>query len=111
MRPFVVVLVPKCIEAALLGADRRCGRLGRGLLQRTMEPFVPTVLTWSTRIDPLRHDAQFDPPDRQGRQTTSTNGGKRRPVIGPQSQWQAILPKGRFEQWPHLLGIGSVMHA
>src|SRR6267142_6332759 len=103
MRPFVVVLVPKCIEAALLGADRRCWRLGRGLLQRAMEPFVPTVLTWSTRIDPLRDDAQFDPPDRQGRQTTSTHGGKRRPVIGLHSHRQAVFPKRRFVQWPHLL--------
>src|SRR5258708_14528189 len=111
MWSLVVVLVPKRIEALLWGADRGRWRLGRGLLHRAMEPFMPTVLTWATRIDPFGHDAQFDPPDRQSRQTTRTNGGERRPVISPQPHRQAVFPKRRFEQWPHLLGIGSVMHA
>ena len=48
-------------------------------------------------VDPLRHDAQLDPPYRQLRQATQAHTGKRWSVVGPNGRWKSILPKGALK--------------
>src|SRR2546426_2269369 len=60
VRPLVVELLAKDVEAPLLSDQAAGGRPRRLCLQRAMHPFMPPVLCWSTGLDQLRQDAQTD---------------------------------------------------
>src|SRR5438552_8607253 len=109
MRALRVVLVPKRIEALLLGADGCSWWLRGGFVERAVEALVATVLTGSAGVDALRGDAQLDPPHRQLRQPTGANAGERRAIVGAQVQRQAVLTKRCVEDWPHIPRLDPVV--
>lgn len=93
MWTFVVVLVPKAIEADLLGLERAAGR-ARGLgLERAMHPFMASVLIRGRRFDQLGEDTEPNPPDRQRGEAAEGGGGKRHAVVGPDDVRRAVLLK------------------
>lgn len=81
MGPLVIVDPPEPIEGPLLGPHRFLGRTGGPGLQRTVHPFVASVLLRLAGLDPLRDDPQLDPPDRELRDPLERVGGKGPSVV------------------------------
>jgi hypothetical protein len=67
MGPVVIIVVSKLLKGALLLALGPPWRGGGGLFERPMQAFMPTILLRVPRRDPLRPDAQANPPDGQPR--------------------------------------------
>src|SRR6266700_4644686 len=67
---------------------------------------MPSVLLRMPGLNPLRHNAEFDPPHRQPRQSGNRTGCKRRAVIGTDRTGHAVLAKSRFEYGLHPYGVG-----
>ena len=65
MRPFVVELVDKGIEAGLLLKDIRGRRACRVVLHGEVQALVPALLLRMSRRNPLEADAEAEPPDGQ----------------------------------------------
>jgi hypothetical protein len=82
MRPHFVVFLAERLQLALLRPPiLRRGRR-RFFLQGAMHALVPPVLLRLSRLDPLRHDPQLDPPHRQPRQSGDRRAGKGWPIVG-----------------------------
>src|SRR2546425_8686182 len=70
MRPLVVELLAKDIEASLLRGKTARRRTCRLRLQRAVHTFMPAVLCRLAGLDELRQDAEPDPPRRELRQAS-----------------------------------------
>ena len=97
MWPFGVVVQAKGVEGSLLPPPGCPWRTCRLCLQSTVQSLQSSVLLRVTWFDPLRHDAQLDPPYRQLRQATQAHTGKGWSVVGPNGRWKSILPKGALK--------------
>ena len=97
MWPFGVVVQAKGVEGSLLPPPGCPWRTCRLCLQSTVQSLQSSVLLRVTGFDPLRHDAQLDPPYRQLRQATQAHTGKGWSVVGPNGRWKSILPKGALK--------------
>src|SRR5215471_128895 len=107
MRPLVVVENTELVETLLL---RRyaVGRRHRGLLlEGAVNPLVTAILLWLAGNDPLRPDAELEPPYRQPRQAARSGRGKRRTVVRTDRQRQPMLAECRLEDRPHMLVVGA----
>src|SRR6516162_3513781 len=107
MRPLAVVETAELVETLLL---RRyaVGRRHRGLLlEGAVNPLVTAILLRLAGNDPLRPDAELEPPYRQPRQAARSGRGKRRTVVRTDRQRQPMLAERRLEDRPHMLGVGA----
>src|SRR5438876_5455700 len=93
VRPLVVELRAKDIEAPLLSGEAARGWPGRLRLQRAMHPFMPAILIRATGLDELRQDSEADPPRRELRQARQRGGGERHAVVAANPPRQPILVK------------------
>src|SRR5215467_2176919 len=109
MAAFPVILLQKRIVLALLLTVIVLRRYG--FLQGFMHPLVTTVLGWFSGLDPLRLDAQFDPPFRKLAETAQGQRGERRPVVGADHLRQSGLSKDPFKPRSHFLIPGSLQRA
>src|SRR5262245_38391247 len=100
MWPLVVVFRTEHIEPSLLAAPRSGRWSGRAGLQFAVKLLMGPVLLEMPDGNPLRHDAQADPPDGQPRQPPHAGARKRRPVIAADPRRQAVLRKRALEPWP-----------
>ena len=78
VRTHLVIFQAETIQFPLLRPPIFRRRHGYFLLQGAMHPLVPSVLFRMPGFDPLRHDAQLQPPHRQPRQPGQ---GRGRPVV------------------------------
>jgi len=81
--PFVVVLLAKPVEGALLGRERRAGRPNRALLQRFVHALVGAVLLWVRRQDALVLNAEAEPPHVERREAVQRRRSEGDAVVGP----------------------------
>src|SRR5688572_9676193 len=107
MRPLVVVAAAEDVEGALLGPHRDARRARSLALQRPMEALEAAVLLRLAGPDPVRHDAETDPPDRKSRQAADTGRRERRAVVAADAGGQAVLAERRLEHLarPALVGV------
>jgi len=75
---------------------RRTRRRG---FEHRVELLVRPILLRMPRVDPLRHDAQADPPHRQARQAAEPGAAKRRAVITADALRQPILGERARKTW------------
>src|SRR6266566_5714919 len=106
MAALPVIFLQKRIILALLLLEialrRHC------FLQGSMHPFVTPVLGRFSRLNPLRLDAQLDPPFRQLADATQCQRGERCSIIGPDHLGQSGLPKDPLKPRLHFLLPGSL---
>src|SRR5713101_938873 len=98
MWPLVIVDPPECIKTLLLRASvcrRRPARLAR---QGAVQALVTAILFRSSWRDPLRLNAELDPPYRKLRKAAHAATRKRRPVVTADRPRQPIFTECRFEQ-------------
>ena len=105
--PLLVVSPAKGVKGTLLDVPVRSRRSGRLRLQRPMQSLKSSVLLRVAGFDPLRYDAQLDPPYRQRRQAPQSNTGEGRPVVGPDGPRKSVLPKGSLQNPLCLRTVGS----
>ena len=105
--PLLVVSPAKGVKGTLLDVPVRSRRSGRLRLQRPMQSLKSSVLLRVAGFDPLRYDAQLDPPYRQRRQAPQSNTGEGRPVVGPDGPRKSVLPKGSLQNPLCLRPVGS----
>src|SRR5277367_330272 len=101
MRPHFVVFLAEIRQRSLLRPPILRRRHRHFLLQRAMHALVPPVLLGMSRLNPLRHNPQLDPPHRQPRQSSNRRRGKRRSVVSPDRLRQAIFAERGFEDRLH----------
>src|SRR5262245_6171724 len=106
MAPLPVILLIKQIKMVLL-AFVRC--LGWNIvLERSVHPFMTSVLAGLSWLAPLRTDAQLDPPLRQLTDTADGQRGKGRSVIRADRLRQPIFAKRPLKPGPDS-GITGVL--
>ena len=93
MWSLLIELVAELIEAVLLRCAVGLRRIGAFGLERLVHPFMPPVLLGPARLDPLRHDAELQPPYRQPTQSRHPTRGERRSVVRADRARQAVLSK------------------
>src|SRR5947199_2526359 len=117
MGPALVELAPPALETRLLaraGGTRRARRFG---FERAMHPLMHPVLLRRTALDPLRANAEVQPPDRERRQAAERVRGRegnavigandaRQPVVG-----EAALKAARDRGGAHALEREPAEHA
>ena len=91
MRPLDVVAVPEVDEGSPLSSPVGLWRRSRLRLQGSVKPLKASVLLRVSRLDPLRHYPQLDPPCGQRREATQSDAGERRAVVGPDDPGKAVL--------------------
>src|SRR5215813_1459398 len=105
MAAFPVKFLPKRIVLGLLLTEIVLRRYG--FLQGFMHPLVTTVLGWFSGLDPLRLDAQLDPPFRKLAEAAQGQRGERRSVVGADRVGQPGLSKDPLKPRLHFLVPGS----
>ena len=97
MRPLVVALLAKSVEAFLL-LQRMLSCRSRGFgLQCPMHPLVLAVLLRVPRIDAFVHNPQSHPPHGQPREPVQPLRRKRRSIVRPYEQRQpAAINSARY---------------
>src|SRR5690242_18225672 len=106
VRTLVIVTLAEGVEAPLLLARRRGGRM-RGLrLQGAVHALVPAVLLWCARLDPLELDPELQPLDRKAREPARAGRGERRSVVGADRLWQPVAVEQPLEAVAHLVPAG-----
>src|SRR5882672_1580594 len=104
----VIFLLKRIIVALLLmeiALRRHC------LLQGSMHPLVTPVLGRFSRLNPLRLDAQLDPPFRELAEAAQGQRGERCSIIGADHLGQPGLPKDPLKPRLHFLLPGSLQRA
>src|SRR6185503_3018233 len=87
-------------EAALLSDGIVGWGPGRFGFEHRMKLFVRSILFRVAQCDPLRDDAEADPPDRQPRQAAQSGAGKRATVVAANALRQAVLGERALETPP-----------
>src|SRR5918993_1162127 len=109
MRPVPVIFLHKRIIPLLL-LLKICLRR-HGFLQGSMHPFVAAVLGRFPRLDPLRLDAQLDPPFRELTDASQCQGRERRSVVGADHFRQPSFSKDPLKPILHFLLPRSLKRA
>src|SRR5882762_9840334 len=109
MAALPVIFLQKRIVVALLLREialrRHC------FLQGSMHPLVTPVLGRFSRLNPLRLDAQLDPPFRELTDAAQGQRGERRSVVGADHLGQSGLSKDPLKPRLHFLVPGSLKRA
>src|SRR5262245_20277208 len=101
VRPLFVVLRTETTKALLLGRAIRGRRSRRFRFQRARELLVRSLLLRVAQGDPLRLNAEANPPDRQVRQPRQTGRSKWPAVVAANPVGQPILGKRAREAVAH----------
>src|SRR5258707_1681609 len=91
VRPLAVEDASELIEAFLLFDQGRRRRLGCRIFERSVHALMPAVLLRLGRLDPLRPDAELDPPQRQRRENSPPRPRKRGAVLRTDRSREAKL--------------------
>jgi len=103
----VIVDATESIEALLLRASVRCRRPACIARQGAVQTLVTTILLRLSGRDPLRSDAEFDPPHGKLRQATCAAARKWRPIVAADCARQSVFAECGLEQGPRTLRIDT----